>query len=122
MIETSNEQKRYPLQMGGGGRYFCRDCPYKILKRKSIEKKLTCFLCGFVYAFLKLLFYAKQHCFALQETHSINSQPSFLRLSILNAFLAILEAHIFTVFQGSACPWIPQKPRAFSAWDIAPPI
>ena len=85
----------------GGEEKFCRDCPYKILKRKSIEKKLTCFVCGFVLRFLKLLFYAKQHCFALRETHYINSQPFFLRLSILNAVLAILEAQIFPILQGS---------------------
>ena len=32
--------------------------PYKNLKRKGLEKKLTCFVCGFVLRFLKLLFYA----------------------------------------------------------------
>ena len=51
--------------------------PYKNLKRKGLEKKLTCFVCGFVLRFLKLLFYAKQHCFALRETNYINSKPFF---------------------------------------------
>ena len=69
-----------------------------ILRRLPL---LTCFACGFVFRFSKLLFYAKQHCFALRETHYIHSQPFFLLLSILNAFLAILEAQIFTIFQGS---------------------
>ena len=69
-----------------------------ILRRLPL---LTCFVCGFVFRFLKLLFYAKQHCFALRETHYIHSQPFFLLLSILNAFLVILEAQIFTIFQGS---------------------
>ena len=72
--------------------------PYKNLKRKSIEKKLTCFVCGFVLCFLKLLFYSKQLCFTLQR---INSWPFFLWLSILIAFVAILEAQIFRIFLGS---------------------
>ena len=65
---------------GGGAIIWPRlplKIPYKNLKRKSIEKKLTCFVCGFVLRFLKLLFYAKQHCFDLRETHYINSQPFF---------------------------------------------
>ena len=67
-------------QGGGGAIIWPRlplKIPYKNLKRKSIEKKLTCFVCGFVLRFLKLLFYAKQHCFDLRETHYINSQPFF---------------------------------------------
>ena len=66
MIGTNNEQKRYPLQMvgyknrdrgagGGGGAIIWPrlplKIPYKNLKRKSIEKKLTCFVCGFVLRF-----------------------------------------------------------------------
>ena len=65
---------------GGGGIIWPRlplKSPYRNLKRKSIEKKLTCFVCGFVLRFLKLLFYAKQHCFALRETPYINSQQFF---------------------------------------------
>ena len=46
-----------------------RRCPYKNLKRRSLEMKLTCFVCGFCFRFLKL--YAKQLCFALRRTHVI---------------------------------------------------
>ena len=67
-------------------------------KEKVYKRNFTCFVCGFVLRFLKLLFYTKQLCFALQQ---INSRPFFLRLSILSAFLAILEVQIFKIFRGS---------------------
>ena len=37
--------------------------PYNNLKRRSLEKKLTCFVCGFVFTFLS--FYATQNSFVL---------------------------------------------------------
>ena len=37
--------------------------PYNNLKRRSLEKKLTCFVCGFVFTFLS--FYSTQNSFVL---------------------------------------------------------
>ena len=45
--------------------------PYKNLQTKSLEKKLNCFVFVFFYAFVKLLFYAEQLCFALRRTNVI---------------------------------------------------
>ena len=86
---------------GGGGAIIWPRLPLLKFKEKKCRKETHLFCLWFCFTLFKTFILSKTVllCFAGDPLYKFTT--IFLRLSILNAFLAILEAQIFTIFQGS---------------------
>ena len=75
-------------------------------KEKVYKRNFTCFVCGFVLRFLKLLFYTKQLCFALQR---INSRPFFFTIINFKCISNNSRSSDFQNFPGKHAPAPPRN-------------